>query len=415
MLRLLLCVLLLLTLDSPVRSLRRDDYGGRVAARPQDAGILDEWAAARAQAGDVESAVTLLRAVAALAGWTPARRAAYASITLSDHDRALLANRDYGAASDALRANGQDAQALYTLAILRAPDAPDEAIALFGRAALDPAFTAKAQAASRALDRAPNAIARLRALGAALITAQEWGGAEVIFNRLAALDGTSPGTLALLALSQEALGRDASALLDLALARAPTDPTVNYAAALHWRRRGDPDRALAALGQASLADTRSPAIAAEVAAILRDGKRPSDAGAWYEWAAQLAPNEIGYAQALTAFYADERYALDSAGLDAIRRALSAFPNDPELNAIYGQILLALGNRGDARSALDRARLLDAANVRAAFYTGQLAEQLGDPQSAVLAYQQIVNAAQYNAFTDAARRALDGLLTPRAEK
>jgi len=402
----LLCFLLVLTLDSPVRVLHRDDYAGRAAARPQDAGILDEWAAARAQAGDSEGAVTLLRAAANLVGWTPARRAAYTLITQADRDYALRASRDYVSTTGA--------QLLYTLAILRAPDAPDEAIALLGRAALDPVFTARAQAASRALDRAPNAVAGLRALGAALVTAQEWSGAEMIFNRLAALDGTSAGTLALLALTQEAQGRDASMLLDLALARAPTDPTVNYAAALHWRRRGNTDRALAALGQASLVDARSPAIAAEVAAILRDGKRPSDAAAWYEWAVQLAPNEIGYAQALTAFYADERYALDSVGLDAIRRALSLFPNDPELNAIYGQILLALGNRGDARAALDRARLLDAANARAAFYAGQLAEQLGDPQAAIVAYQQIV-AASYGTFTEAARRALDGLLTPRAEK
>jgi tetratricopeptide (TPR) repeat protein len=424
--RFLIAFLILLQIGSPGllaphEVAIRGDYATALRIHPDDAALLELWATALLKQGQDENAVLLLRRAGMLAGWDVKRRALLEQAlgvsvpltqtpdTLRRALRQVLAQRNWHAAqslsAQLVTLLPQDGEALYILAMLTAPDDLEKALGWFTRAAGDPQWGTEMNTAITALAQAPDRVSKLRSLGTLLVAGERWSLAEYVLNRVFSLDGGQAGTLALLALAQESQGRDGTAALTIALYQQPNNPTVNYVAAVHWRRAGDLDRALAALGQAEASDPNNPAIPAEIATIYRQQAKPDEAASFYSLAVRLAPNEVGFYRLQCAFFADENFQLEGAGDQAIRQARARFPNDAELTAIFGQMRYRVGQLGEAKAALDRALELDPENLRARFYNGQVAQQQGDSVAARAAYERVIARAPDSTFADLAARAL----------
>lgn len=399
------------TLIAPREFVLRGDYMAALRVRPDDVALLNHWAMALLKNGQSESAALILRRIAAL---QPIKQSSPGNTpeTLRIALNETLRNRDWrtakSLAEQLVTLQPQDASIIYTAAILAAPDDPEKAAGWLLRATGDPQWGIDARDANLALSRAPDRVSGLQLIGTQLIAKERWVLAEYILNRITGLDRARPETLALLALTQDSQGRDGSALITLALNQQPDSATVNYAAAVHWRHMGDLERALEALGRASVADPKNAAIPAEIATIYRQRNNPDEAARFYTLAVRLAPGEIGFYRVQTAFYADENFQLEGAGDQAIRQARALFPNDAELIAIYGQMRYRLGQFAEAKAALDRALELDTENLRARYYTGQLAQWQGDIPAARTAYERVIRIGSGNTFAALAERALADL-------
>ncbi len=425
------------TLTIPLEAVQRGAYPTALSAHPDDLAVLERWLQTSIAAHQTEEAVTLLRHLIDLDGWTAERRRQYADLiaesdpaqaivyrrTLLDgsaRDIALLrqiiifdlSTRDWADAAAMLTGlvalDPSDATALYQLALLTAPNDSNVALSLLGRAAADSALHNRALTASRIISTHANdpASVQITQLGLQLVADGQWAFAEYLLNRAMALDNNSPVVMALLGVAQDQQGRDGWPLIAQASARVPDDPTVNYAAALHWRLRGDLDAALAILQRAEARDPTNPAIAAEIASVYRQRGSLSDATLWFNLVARLAPQDAGFQQMVIAFYLDENYRLETDGLAMAQKAAQTFPNDAEIVASFGQVLLVLGRTADAHTELERALTLDPSNLRARFAFGQVMEQQGDSDSAQAAYLYVYQNAPVGTLREKAWRSLE---------
>ncbi len=221
--------------------------------------------------------------------------------------------------------------------------------------------------------------------GLALIEARQWRYAERALLLANAQGAESAAALAFLGLAQTYNGRDGFPILAQALQAAPDDPLVQYAAGLYWRLRGDFAQALAALRLAHALDSQNAGLAAEIGNTYRAAGNLEEAARWLKNAVRLAPESAALRRTLTAFYADENYALNGEGMNALRDALALLPEDAEIAANYGYGLLYNGQVALARAELQRALALDSQNARARYYFGVLLEHQGDARSAAESY------------------------------
>jgi Flp pilus assembly protein TadD len=286
---------------------------------------------------------------------------------------------------------------IFNHAILTAIDTPQIAIERLDQVirltqTTDARLSQLAITAKRRLSGEGTPTSRISGLASDLLAAEDWYAAEYLLNRLVGMTGGDPRVIALLGTALEAQGRDGAELIGVALIQSPTDPTVNYAAAIFYRQRGDSDRAFAALSVASQADPTNPAVAVETATLYRSQGRVEDAALWLERAVALAPNDLTLHYTLCRFYADEVYQLDGAGFLAIQRALQRFPTDSELNAILGQITLSRGLREESRVALDRSLSIEPGNLRGRYYLGVWHERNGEADLARVQFLYVADRA-----------------------
>lgn len=415
----ILCLLTSPTLSAPAELARSGQFGAAARLHPGEAALYAGGVQAALRGGDAQQAEAIIRLWAAREGWNAELITLLSQAAASrSTDGALLRVR-------ALAAHSGSAEELRTalsqdLALrdwesarghLNALRAIPDGVAIIQK---DPALAALATALS-----APDDEPALRSLGATLLAQERYALAEYIYGRLITLDGGSAPSMALAAYSQEAQGRDGWPLISVALGLAPNDTTANYAAALHWRIRGDYDRALAALAIAGRSAPTNPAIAVETGTVYRLRGEPAEAARWYQQAVRLAPDDPGVYRALLAFTLDDGYQVDAGALALARDAAARFPQDAELHALYGQALLTVGPapataepgptggadpREEARFALEGALRLDAANLRAQFYLAVYWDQTGQRERARGAYQQIA-AHTESPFAAMAARAL----------
>lgn len=301
-----------------------------------------------------------------------------------------LARRDWQTASDhlsraaALAPNDPDLR--YQRALLSLADQPQAAAAwladLPDNSRFRAAQTLRLLIATYA-DEPPTAFAFR--CGLALIEARQWRYAERALLLANAQGAESAAALAFLGLAQTYNGRDGFPILAQALQAAPDDPLVQYAAGLYWRLRGDLAQALAALRLAHALDSQNAALAAEIGNTYRAAGNLEEAARWLTNAVRLAPESAVLRRAQAAFYADENYALNGEGMNALRDALALLPEDAEIAANYGYGLLYNGQVALARTELQRALALDSQNGRARYYFGVLLEHQGDTLSAAESY------------------------------
>ncbi len=417
------------TLSAPGDAIARGDYGAALAAHPADRTLWARWIAASLRAGHSEESMALIARAGEIDGWTAARRSELADLSAaSDPIGAAAFTRGLldGSVRDVPRLQSlialdlrladwsearallkrliivmpDDALAHYQLAVLIAPDDPSMAATYMELAAHNLAVRARATAIGALLSASPAASTLIK-IGLRLTVDSQWSLARFILNRVLAIDPDNAVATALSGVIADARGLDGWPLIQSALVRAPGDPVVNYAAAMHWRAGGDLDTALAALAKAEAGDPTNPAIAAEIGSIYRLRDRLADALTWLTLAIRLAPNEPNFWALLGAFYADEQYQLDNGGLIMLQQGARNFSTNAEIRACFGEGLLVTGQNAAAQIELNHALDLDAANPRARYYLGVALESTGDLARARAAYRYLAQNVSPNAFTDRA--------------
>ncbi len=434
-------------LSAVSEAVQRGDYQAALLIHPDDPALWDQWIAASIAADQPEQTQMLIMHAAALGGWNAARRSQIAAL-VATHDltgatvyrRALLAEQPDNSADNpdllqtvidsdlALRdwpdaiiqaqrllaSTPNDADLRYQLAFLLAPDQPQAALNQWQQLISDPgsaAYRLRAQATIGALEANPAALAISR-LGVQAVGEGRWSVADYLLRRALAANGADFAVMALLGLVEEQQGRSGWPLIQQALLESPSDPLVNYAAALHWQQAGDTDQALAALTKAQGRDPNNPALAAALGTLSRQRGDYADAVLWFSKAIALAPNDASSAELLAALYADEHYALDSGGLTFIQSAAARFPKDADLAASLGAGLLATGQTAAALDELRTAVALGSPvpTARVYYYLGTALESDGDTvgaQNAYMAAYQTTDSSG-SAFRDLAGRALERL-------
>jgi tetratricopeptide (TPR) repeat protein len=397
---------LLLTARAAHRSEVAAAYLDLLAIRGEEPALLHRTATARSARGDREGAAPYW--IASLDG-SPTDVPALIRIAGD-----ALAARDWEATRGwferALTLEPGNADAAYALGLLLAPTAPRSALEVLARASADPRYAAGAAAIREELAVYAGASPTEHAfrIGLIMMNLQAWPYAERALSLALAEETITPAALAFLGLTQDHQGRDGWPALRRALDLAPNDALVNYAAGSHWRLRGDPEQALAALTLARALDPQNPAIAAELGLAYRDGGFVAEALLWLRVAVVLAPEDLGFRQLLAGVIADEQYDLSGQGLAALRDLAARSPDDAEIQAGLGWALLASGEPSAARTTLQEALRLDPANLRARFTFAVLLEYEGDLEGAVESYRFVVRQDAGGAFGVRAIRALERL-------
>lgn len=128
--------------------------------------------------------------------------------------------------------------------------------------------------------------------------------------------------------------------------------SATEAEGLYWEINSAQKLATRALARASELDSNSPTLHVLLGDIHRERKQYADAKSEYQKALAVQPEDIGAVFGLSlSMLADS----DTEGaLRVARAALVRSPDDPELNAVMGEILSAQGQFSDAERYLKRA-------------------------------------------------------------
>ncbi len=413
-------------------------YRSALQLQPGDPFIIERLVDSTLAAHRTDLALVYFRQLIALRGWTPDRYRKMAQILSTEDDtrqalvywqasltgakadvptlRTLadqaIVDHDWETAEAMLNQlitlDPVDYQSLYKLGLALVPVDPEHGLTYLDRAAVDPQYreTVTTIRASINAITAPEKISYQ--IGLDLMSINAWTYAERAFTASLTQGSTTPMTLAFLGMAQDQQGRDGWAAIDKAYAADPVDPTVNYAVALHWRLKGDANKALLALVRAEALDPRNPAIAAEMGLAYQMIGRLDEAALWLNQAVALAPNNAGFRSLLANFYASTRYNLSGEGLTAIQKIADESPNDADIHASLGWALYSSNQLDAARVELDKALLLDPTNIRARYYLGVLLEYRGDVEGATSAYLYVYRDPSNNGFKDLAAGALTRL-------
>jgi tetratricopeptide (TPR) repeat protein len=284
-----------------------------------------------------------------------------------------------------------NAEALYLLGNLVAPEDRLLAVDYLSRAAADPAWTVRAQTVLTALGRyqTETMTDAHTFLGVTLLGLGEWTLAERALVFALEANAVNPAALAYLGFARDQQGRDGLPDIEAALAMAPNDPQVYYVLGQHWSLVGDDEAAYEAFNQAYWLDTDNPALAAEVGTALKMLGDLAGAEEWLCVAVDLAPADARWYGLLAAFYADTGFQLDVGGHAFIEEAAELAPDDPDVQASLGWSFYQLGQYDRAYETLSRAISLDAGLPRARYYWGVVLEYFGDRAGAADAYWFVV--------------------------
>lgn len=256
--------------------------------------------------------------------------------------RALYADT---AAPPALRA-----EALHGIAVLRAPDAPEQAVTLLRDAiALRPDLPQAGDHLGTllaALGRAPEAIAAWRAA-----LAEHPGNAD-LWRRLAALLRTTPAAQGGSPTEAVAACRHARAAIKGSAAKtapAPEAAAIQLEMGLALLAAGKPDTAISALLHARALDAALPGIAAPLGAALLARGDAAEAAPVLRAALAEHPADRTSLQALArALLAMQQ---PDPAIAALRRGLALSPGDPSLLTLLARALLAASRAAAALATL----------------------------------------------------------------
>ncbi|MBN1566094.1 MAG: tetratricopeptide repeat protein [Anaerolineae bacterium] len=309
-----------------------------------------------------------------------------------------------------------DAWAFYQLGLIVAPQNPAYAADYLIRAALNPDYTARADAVRAALSayETQSLTDAHTTLGITLTGLGEWPFAERVLQIALDVNAVNPTALAYRGFVRDQQGRDGLADIEAARAMDPNDPVIYYMLGMHWRLADAAQTALVAFEHAYWLDSENPALAAEVGRSWQQLSEFDSAEEWLRRAVELAPDDLRWQITLAVFYADTGFDLEETGLPYIEELVEKVPFNPNIQASLGW---AYAQTGDLDRAYDRINIAigaDPDNVRSRYYFGAILERQGNVDSAASSYWFVVDeAGSERGFGLLAARALQrlGYITP----
>ncbi|HDN80380.1 MAG TPA: tetratricopeptide repeat protein [Chloroflexi bacterium] len=281
----------------------------------------------------------------ALEKWRKALRLNPADAGL--HYRVGLALMRIGRLEDAIveveRALPEIPQAHCLLALLKAPQSPDAALAHAERCEL-PAWKGWPWLPLEVQDlkeleeilTEPSETARLMGLGGLYLRLGEPHLAERTFLKATVQTPGSPEAQAYLGYARSLLGKDPEPEFARALRLKYTLPLTHYLWGLHLKSRGKLEAAAQEFAYALSQDPENPAYCAALAdvALMRGDYR--EAERWYRKATDLAPDEPGFWLLLAQFYVDVLLRGDQEAIGAAQEAINLAPDNPKAYELLGR-------------------------------------------------------------------------------
>ncbi len=313
-------------------------YERGVIATPQGWDILG---LARWERGD---------SAGAQAAWEEGSQA-YPDYTLFFYRLALAARlqKDRAAEQDALTrwlSLEEHAPSHYRLGLLLILSDADRALPHFMSAArLDPAFDPVVQTLRTTLNLASletDESKRLVVLARGLGLVNEWELAADLLERAIRSDAQNAEAWAWLGEARGHLGGDGLAELTRARDLDPQSAVVHSLLGLHWKRVGEPRKALIEFDIAAQLEPENPAMLAALGeAYAAYGDLPLALAA-YQQAANLNPDDPIYWRLLSAFCVQYNMLVQEVGLPAAFIALDLDPDNALSYDVLGQAHLAAG-------------------------------------------------------------------------
>ena len=288
-------------------------------AYPSDVGLYDNLALAYRRIGDTTSEQDVLVKRLSLASDSNAHYRLGLLLMLSDSDRAL---KELNAAS-----------------------------------ALDPQFDPAVRTLRAAIAvsaSVPDPANRFVNIGRGFGLVEEWGLAEIAFERGVSADGENAEAWAWLGEAKQHNGLDGSEDLNKALSLNSNDAIVHALRGLYWKRHGNVAQALAEYQQAAQIEPDDPAWQASLGDTYNQKGDLVSALAAYQKATQLAANDPVYWRLLAIFCSDnDLYVLDI-GLPAAKQAAQLAPDDPQTLDVLGWSYSNAGLLYNAEKTLQQA-------------------------------------------------------------
>ena len=373
-----------------------------IAREEQQAGRLEQAAQAYRQAQEVgklsaigkqnlaEVYLLLGQTDSALAAWSEVIRQQGPSAQVYEQMAQTYRQRgDLEAAVKTLRAwrafDPASPRAAYLLGLHLSVSEPDEALRLLVESArADASYTASVQALRNGISQAQiaeNSAYGWLMIGRALGSTDQWDLAERAFTQ--AVEGAPEyaEAWAFLGEARAHTGGTGRPELDRARTLAPDSIVVRALMAVHWRRQGDPDRALEELKVVASQEPGEPVWMVEMGNTMVEKGDLVEARTYYQKAIELAPDIPAYWVTLAYYSAQYSDDVRNVGIPAARQAILLAPNDPTALDAMGLALMTVGDLASAERFLQRALEKDASYALAHLHLGQLYLQRQDTRGA----------------------------------
>ncbi|MFQ5614127.1 MAG: tetratricopeptide repeat protein, partial [Anaerolineae bacterium] len=355
---------------------------------------------------NVEAAIGLARAVSGQDDLFRARRFWREAVDL-DPTRAeswaglgktLLDRGDFDQALAAFEEGvrrGPDPAAQWYLAVLTAPEA--------GLAAVDQLAAIPDDASPDLIARRDHLLATLaalppnaahagvgRATGLALVQWQEWAAATRALTLSTQANPDDADAWAFLGHALGRWGRPALAAFARAEALAPDSALPLYFKGIYLREKDQAGLALEAFLRAAELDPENAAITVEAARTLAGQGDYVSAEAWYIAATLIAPDDVEFQLLLARFYIERGVRLESAGLEAARKAVALDPANPVALDLLGWAQALAGSPADGERTLRSALEKDPNLVSARYHLAKALEAQGRVEEAAQEYTRVID-------------------------
>ena len=258
--------------------------------------------------------------------------------------------------------DGTQAATHHRLGLLLSIFDPDHALPeLMASAKLDEAYDPAAQSMRSALNLASlesDEASRLVVIGRGLGLVREWALAREAFQRAASADAENAEAWAWLGEANQHLGQDGSGELRRAEALDPFSANVRALSGLYWKRRNDPQKALAQFQWAAAIQPKNPAFQAALGEAYAFAGDLPPALAAYQRAAELAPADATYWRTLALFSGQYSFQVEEVGIPAAQQVLELRPDEAASFDLLGWTYLAANVTGLAEGNLLAALRLD---------------------------------------------------------
>ncbi len=288
-----------------------------------------------------------------------------------------------------LKQRPEDIEANYRLGLLLAATQPKQALSYLMQAAqLDSGLADAVHALRTSLNQAGREPASWFFQGGlGLASIQEWELAEEAFRQALARQPDQAEAWAWLAESLQQQGKDGQQELEQALRLHPDSATVLAIYGMYLQRQGKPDQAIATFQTVLRSQPTEAAWWAALASVYEQEGDLIRALAHYQKAAQLAPSETTYWRALIRFCLRHHVYVQEVALPATRTLFDLAPDAWYSQALFGQVLLEMGDIPGAQAALQQALTLAPNQAEVYLALTMLYLQKGDSLAACHALQR----------------------------